>query len=412
MSDRAPQIYRTRDLYCFVAARFISTVAMQVQSVALGWQIYNMTHSTLALGLVGLSQFLPMFLLTLPAGEIIDRFNQRRVYSVAAGCQACCGAIFMALSILMPRTPWPFYLVLVLFGAARGFSGPSGSSLLAFLVPPERLNNSISLSSSFFSIAVISGPAIGGLLYVLGPIAVYSLCILGFLSAAILVSQLGGRGFTPEPHAASRWERVREGVHFVRSRPVMLGAISLDLFAVLLGGATALLPVYAKDVLHVGPIGLGFLRSAPALGAFSMAFTLTHRPICRNVGAKMFAAVSLFGIATIIFGISRWYGLSIAALFVLGSCDMVSVNIRSSLIQLATPDKMRGRVSSVSMLFISASNELGEFESGITAWMIGAVPAVILGGISTLLVVALWLRLFPPLREIKRFGDVAVAAWP
>ena len=408
MSEPSHPLYRDRDLYFFVTSRFIATLAIQVQSVAIGWQIYDMEHTPLALGLVGLCQFLPMFLLTLPAGDITDRFNQRRVYSLAAGLQAMCSVLFLILSIFRPHSTWMYYVVLVLFGSARGFAGPSGSSLLPFLVPPERLSKSMAFSSSFFTAATISGPALGGFLYGLGPAHVYSICILGFVGAAVIVSRLGGRRFVPEPSQASRYERVAEGVRFVRSRPVVLGAISLDLFAVLLGGATALLPVYARDILHVGPLGFGFLRSAPAAGAFSMAFLLTHWPIKNRVGAKMFGAVALFGIATILFGLSTWYPLSLIALFVLGASDMVSVNIRGSLIQLSTPDTMRGRVSAVSMLFIGASNELGEFESGTTAALMGTVPAVVAGGIGTLLVVGLWMRLFPPLKRVNKFTDVSV----
>jgi MFS family permease len=408
MSDHSPSIYHDRDLYFFVSSRFIATLAIQVQSVAIGWQVYDMERTPLALGLVGLCQFLPMFLLTLPAGDITDRFNQRRVYSLAAGLQAVCSALFLALSIFRPHTAWMYFAVLVLFGAARGFAGPSGSSLLPFLVPPERMSRSMAFSSSFFTAATISGPALGGFLYALGPVYVYSICITGFIGAALIVSRLGGRRFTPERTEATRLERVAEGVTFVRSRPVVLGAISLDLFAVLLGGATALLPVYARDILHVGPMGLGFLRSAPAAGAFSMAFALTHWPIRKRVGGKMFAAVAVFGVATIVFGLSSWFPLSLLALFMLGASDMVSVNIRSSLIQLSTPDVMRGRVSSVSMLFIGASNELGEFESGTTAALMGTVPAVVAGGIGTLLVVGLWMKLFPPLYRVNKFTDVAV----
>jgi len=408
MNVSSSSIYRARDLNLFVGSRFLSTVAIQVQSVAIGWQIYDMERTPLALGLVGLCQFLPMFLLTLPAGDITDRFNQRRVYSLAALLQAVCSGLFLLLSIFSPNTAWPFYLVLVLFGAARGFAGPSGSSLLPFLVPPEKLAKSMAFSSSFFTAAVISGPALGGFLYALGPVPVYSLCIAGFVGAALIVARLGGRRFTPETTEASRYERVAEGVRFVRSRPVVFGAISLDLFAVLLGGATALLPIFARDILHVGPVGLGFLRSAPAVGAFATAFFLTYRPIKEKVGAKMFAAVAIFGIATIVFGLSTWFPVSLVALFVLGASDMVSVNIRSSLIQLSTPDTMRGRVSAVSMLFIGASNELGEFESGTTAALLGTVPAVVVGGVGTLLIVGWWMKLFPPLLKVNKFSDVAV----
>ena len=408
MSDPSEPHYRPRDLYFFVTSRFTATVAIQVQSVAIGWQVYEMERTPLSLGLVGLCQFLPMFLLTLPAGDITDRFNQRRVYSLAAMLQASCSALFLLLSIFTPHTAWPFYAVLVLFGAARGFAGPSGGSLLPFLVPPERLTKSMALSSSVFTTAVISGPALGGFLYALGPVPVYSICIAGFVGASMIVARLGGRRFTPEPTDASRYERVAEGVRFVRSRPVIFGAISLDLFAVLLGGATALLPIFARDILHVGPEGLGMLRSAPAIGSFTSAFLLAHRPIQRHVGAKMFVAVAAFGVATIVFGLSTNFYLSLAALFTLGATDMISVFVRSSLIQLSTPDAMRGRVSSVNMLFIGASNELGEFESGIVAALLGTVPAVVIGGLGTLGVVALWTKLFPPLRRVDRFSDVTV----
>ena len=408
VSDIPPTIYRSRDLTLFVTSRFLSTCAMQVQSVAIGWQIYDMVRTPLALGLVGLCQFVPMFLLTLPAGDISDRFNQRRVYGLAGVMQALCSVLFLLLSFFAPHRAVAFYLVLILFGAARGFSGPASQSLLPFLVEQERLPRAISIGSSFFTAAVIAGPALGGFLYVLGPAAVYGLCIVGFSVSALVISRLGGRRFVPDEPPGDGIERVAEGVRFVRNRPVVLGAISLDLFAVLLGGATALLPVYARDILHTGPIGLGILRSAPAAGAFSVAFALTRHQIKGQVGAKMFAAVAVFGLATILFGLSTWFPLSLAALFVLGASDMVSVNVRSSLIQLATPDAMRGRVSAVNMLFVGASNELGEFESGMTAALFGTAPAVVLGGVGTLLVVAVWSKLFPALRRVDRFSDIAV----
>src|ERR1700742_4176621 len=285
MSEIPPAIYRTRDLHFFVTSRFVSTIAVQAQSLAIGWQIYDMERAPLSLGLVGLCQFLPMFLLTLPAGDITDRFNQRRVYSLAACLQGTCSVLFLLLSIFRPHTAWMYYVVLVLFGSARGFAGPSGSSLLPFLVPPERISKSMAFSSSFFTAATISGPALGGFLYALGPVHVYSICIAGFVGAALIVARLGGRRFVPEQTQASRYERVAEGVKFVRSRPVVLGAISLDLFAVLLGGATALLPIYARDILHVDARGLGILRSATAVGAFTMAFILTRWPLKSHVGA-------------------------------------------------------------------------------------------------------------------------------
>ena len=408
MTDiNSPALYRDRDFRFFISSRFLSTVAMQVQSVAIGWQIYDIERTPLSLGLVGLCEFIPMFLLTLPAGEIADRFDQRRVLAFAQALLGICSGLFLLFSLLYPRDALPFYGVLVLFGAARGFSGPSSQSLLAFLVPPERLAKSIALSSSAFTVAVIAGPALGGFLYALGPIATYSISFLGFMSAAALTTTFGGRRFDRSTVAGvSRLERVIEGIRFVCDRPIVLGAISLDLFAVLLGGAVALLPIFARDILHVGPAGLGILRSAPAVGAALTAFTLSRWPIERRSGSRMFAAVAIFGVATIVFGLSHNFYLSLAALFVTGASDMVSVNVRQSLINFATPDPMRGRVGAVSMLFIGASNELGEFESGITASWFGTIPAVILGGIGTLGVVAVWMWLFPPLRTVDRLTDV------
>ena len=410
MTDQATTVYRDRDFYAFVSARFLATAAMQVQSVAIGWQIYAITHSTLALGLVGLCQFAPMFLLTLPAGEISDRFDQRRVLSTTQAMQGLCGALFLLLSLTRPTSIWPYYAILVLFGSARGFYAPAAQSLLPFLVPAEKLPRSLALSSSVFTTAVIAGPALGGFLYAFGPLYTYSVCVAGFLGASALIASLGGRRRRIQMNLTlSRLERVAEGIRFVRHRPVVLGAISLDLFAVLLGGATALLPVYARDILHTGPMGLGVLRSGPAIGAALMAFSLARRPIARGSGIAMFLAVIVFGIATIVFGVSTNFYLSLGALATLGAADMISVFVRSALVQYATPDEMRGRVSAVSMLFVGASNELGEFESGITAAWFGVVPAVVLGGLGTLGVVALWMWLFPPLRSVDRLSDVAAA---
>jgi MFS family permease len=281
--------------------------------------------------------------------------------------------------------------------------------LTPFLVPPEKLPRAIALNSSVFTTAVIAGPALGGFLYAFGPEVTYSLCLVFFVAAAALTSIIGGRrrgkDINPE---MSRMERVAEGIRFVRHRPVILGAISLDLFAVLLGGATALLPVFARDILHTGPWGLGLLRSAPAVGAALVALALAHRPIERHIGVKMFSAVAIFGVATIVFGLSTNFYLSFVALFVLGASDMISVFVRQSLVSFSTPDEMRGRVGAVNMLFIGASNELGEFESGITAALFGTIPAVIIGGLGTLAVVGIWMKLFPPLRTVDSLKEVEV----
>jgi MFS family permease len=408
-SAAAPPIYRDRDLSFFLASRFLSTIAMMVQSVAVGWQVYDIARTPLALGLVGLCEFVPMFLFTLPAGDIVDRFNPRVVFAASLAAEAVCAALLLGLAFVHPSAVWPFYAILALFGAARGFSGPSGQSLLPFLIPPEILPRAIAWSSSTFQVAVIAGPAIGGLLYALGPQAAYALCCVSFLGAGVGIASLGGRRRNADGvNKATALERVAEGIAFVRSRPVVLGAISLDLFAVLLGGATALLPVFARDILHTGPVGLGILRSATAVGAAAMALTLGRKPLSRHAGIRMFSAVALFGVATIVFGLSDNFILTLLALAVLGASDMVSVYIRGALVQFATPDAMRGRVSSVNMLFVGASNELGEFESGMTAAWFGTVPAVILGGIGTLVVVGLWMWLFPPLRNVDRLTDVEV----
>ncbi len=404
--DTSTTLYRHRDFVVFLFGRFFMTTAMMVQSVAIGWQIYAMENTPLALGLVGLCQFLPMFLLTLPAGELSDRFDQRKVLALALILQGICGALFLGFSMVHVKSAFAFYIILVLFGAARGFSAPAGQSLFAFLVPPERLSRSIALNSSVFTTAVIAGPALGGFLYALGPIVTYGICVAGFIGAGLLMLTLGGRRRSGSVLGeAGRLARVAEGVRFVRERPVVFGAISLDLFAVLLGGATALMPVFARDILHVGPIGLGFLRSAPAVGAALMALTLARKPIERNTGAKMFVAVAIFGVATIVFGLSTNFYLSMVALFVLGASDMISVFVRQALITYATPDEMRGRVGAVSMLFVGASNELGEFESGITAALFGTIPAVVFGGLGTLGIVTLWMKLFPPLKTVDRLGD-------
>jgi MFS family permease len=400
-------VYRERDFRLFLSVRVVSTLAVMIQSVAVGWQIYDMERTPLALAWVGLAEFVPMFLLTLPAGAVVDHTDQRKVLSVAFFIQALAAALLLALSLAHVHVAWPFYAVLAVFGIARGFYGPAAQSLLAFLVPQERLPKAIALSASAYQVAVIAGPALGGFIYALGAPLTYGTCLVAFCVSGVAAATYGGRRNKPqEPGQLGPVGRVREGLAFVFSRPIVLGAISLDLFAVLLGGATALLPVFARDILHTGPIGLGALRSAPALGATCVALVLARSPMVRDVGQRMFAAVAVFGVATVIFGLSRNMYLSMGALIILGAADQISVFVRSSLIQLATPDAMRGRVSAVNMLFIGASNELGEFESGVTAALLGTVRAVVLGGIGTLVVVGLWMRLFPALRTVDRLDSV------
>ena len=387
----------------FWTARALSSASFQIASVSIGWQVYALTGSVFDLGLVGLVQFIPMVVLTLPAGHVVDRFDRR---AVVRNCQIVQGLLMLALALVSwsgQVTAPMIFLLAALFGAARTFEGPATSALLPALVPAELFPRAIALASSAFQSASIIGPALGGLLYIAGPHVAYFMVGLFYLLASSLISSLSSNR-VPPPREKLTMQSLLSGFTFIRQQPVVLGAISLDMVAVLLGGATALLPVYAADILHVGSLGLGTLRAAPALGALTTSLVLARYPITNQVGIKMFAAVGLFGLATVIFGLSGNYILSLAALVAMGAADVVSVVIRSSLIQLATPDEMRGRVGSVNSLFIGTSNQLGEFESGVTAALMGAVPAVVAGGIGTIMVALVWSRLFPPLREMRKFA--------
>lgn len=396
--------YRGRDLPLYLAARFLSEAAALALSVAVGWTVYEVSHAPLALGIVGLVQFVPMFLLTLPAGEVCDRISPRPVFAAGLALEGLCAVAFLVQTMSPVPALWPFYAIVLAFGVARAFADPAGQALLPFLVPEERLPSAVAWSSSAWQVAVITGPALGGVAYAFGPAVAYGLCGAAYLSAILSLAALGGRRLAAAESATlkDRMARVIEGVAFVWSQPVVLGAISLDLFAVLLGGATALLPVYARDILHIGPAGLGVLRSAPAAGACLIALIQVCHPPERRAGLQLCAAVTIFGAATLIFAFSTSFALSVAALFILGASDMVSVNIRSSLVQLATPDAMRGRVSAINMLFIGASSELGAFESGVTAALLGTIPAVALGGLGTLAVAAIWMKAFPALMRVDR----------
>lgn len=398
---------RDRAFRKLLVCRFAAATVNQIQSVVVGWQLFTMTHDPLTLGWVGLAQFLPMAALVLPAGDIADRVSRKLLVTVSCLLVALAGVLFLLLTLSGTQSPLGFYGVLVLFGVARAFSGPSFSSLLPQVVGEDRLPKAIALSSSVFQVAIIGGPALGGAVYLAGPAAAYGLCTALSLVAAIAAASIARplSAQTDTTHQ-SAFERFTAGIVYVRTRPIILGAISLDLFAVLLGGATALLPVYAHSILHTGPAGLGALRSAVAIGAFLMGIYLGRVSLNRRAGPVMFVAVAIFGIGTIVFGLSTNFILSFAALATMGAADMISVFVRSTLIQLATPDAMRGRVNAVNMLFIGASNELGEFESGVTAGLFGTVPAVVLGGIGTLVVVGAWMWMFPALRRVDRLEDV------
>jgi len=400
-------VLKYRDYRFFLAARLLITAAVQIQSVAVGIQVYDISHSTFALGFVGLAQFLPMLALILPAGDLADRYNRRIILLVSCFVAAAVAAGFFLLTVLDIQSLGLFYVVLALFGLVRTLSAPASQSLVPLLVPAEHLPRAIAWSSSAFQTATIAGPALGGVLYELGPKVAYGTCFLLQATAVLLFALMRAPLAMRNVRAGgSALGRAIAGIDYVKARPVILGAISLDLFAVLLGGATALLPVYAKDILMVGPTGLGLLRAAPAVGAAITGLLLGQFPLNRNTGFTMFACVGLFGVATIVFGVSHSFALSLAALAVLGASDMISVFVRSTLIQMATPDGMRGRVSAVSMLFVGASNELGEFESGVTATWFGVVPSVVIGGLGTLVVVGVWMWLFPGLRRVDRLSDV------
>jgi MFS family permease len=396
-----------RDFRRFLVAAFLAILATQIQSVAVGWQIYSIARTPLALGYAGLFQFLPMMACTIPAGHLADRFNRRTILVVSNLCSGIASGGFLILALTGTTAIWPFYVVLAMFGAARAFAGPASQSFVPLLVPQDQFPQAVAWASSTSQVAVIAGPAIGGAIYILGPAVDYGVCMILFVTIAIVMMGIRSRSARYEAQPDTTvFGRITAGVAYVWRKPLILGALSLDLFAVLLGGATALLPIYARDILHVGPLGLGVLRSAPALGAAMLGIALGQRALSRQAGRAMFACVAIFGIATIVFGVSQNFLLSIAALFVLGASDMVSVYVRTTLTQLATPDAMRGRVSAVNRLFVGASNELGEFESGVTATWFGTVPAVVIGGVGTLIIVAVWYRLFPSLREVDRLSEV------
>lgn len=386
----------------YQGVRFFTVVAMNMMSVAIGAEVYAETHDPLALGFSGLAQFIPQFLLVLATGAAADRFPRRLVLMV---CHLVIVIVALALSQLASAPVLDVqrvYAVLFLFGCARAFAGPAGQAITPSLVPPELFARAVGWNATTFQVAVALGPALGGALYQpLGPSLLY-LLVAG-LEACVVVQLLFVR---ERPYARKTGgptlERLFAGVRYVRDHRAILGSISLDLFAVLLGGAVALMPIYAEDVLHVGESGLGALRAAPALGALLVALVLGFRPLERRAGRTMLAAVALFGVATIAFGLSSNFFLSLIALFVVGASDMISVVVRSIVVQATTPPEMRGRVSAVNMVFVGASNELGEFESGAMARIFGTVTSVVLGGVGTLLVTAYYWAFFPELRDVDR----------
>jgi MFS family permease len=391
---------RHRPFALFWSARVMSSVAFQMMSVAIGWQIYSITHSAFALGLVGLSQFLPMFMLTLVVGHVADRYDRR---TIAFVCQAIQGVAALTLCIATWRgvpSQGLIYLIAAIAGSARAFESPSMAALLPNLIPRDQLQYATAWSTSANQTAQILGPAMGGLLYGLGALTVYGAVAVAFIGAAVVLSSIKIEQVV-RTRTPLTFESLFSGIAFIRRKPVILGALSLDLFAVLLGGATALLPVFARDILHAGPWALGVLRAAPAVGALAGSIYLAHFPLRQRAGTALFGGVIAFGIATILFGLSRNLYVSLIALAALGASDVISVVVRMSLVQLQTPDDMRGRVGAINSLFIGTSNQLGEFESGMTAGLFGAVPAVLIGGVGTIAVAWLWMRLFPGLRATR-----------
>jgi MFS family permease len=393
--------FRYPNFRYYTAARFLATLSLEMQAIGVAWQIYGLTHRPLDLGLVGLAQFAPAILLFLVAGHTADHVPRKRIIQTCYASFALCSALLLALSLHGFSAVWPIYAVVLGIGTVRAFNGPASSAFLPLLVTEEHFPNAVTWGSSIYQSANILGPVAGGLIYGIAssPLPVYCCAAIAFVIAVLLMTRIELRTATLAPRSVS-FATLLEGFRYIWRSKLILGSISLDLFAVFLGGAVALLPVYAREILNIGPYGLGILRSAPSLGAVLMAITVAHFPLRRRAGLIMLCCVFGFGLLTILFGISRSFALSLVALVLLGACDMISVIVRQTLVQLATPDQMRGRVSAVSGIFVGTSNELGGFESGVTAQWFGTVPAVVLGGVGTILVVLLWSWLFPPLRRV------------
>lgn len=396
-----PSLLAHRPFLLYFVGRGFSRFASQMGTVALGWQVYELTGSAFHLGLIGLAQFLPVALLVFVAGHAADRYDRQKVVQLCQIAQAV-AAVFLAWGSHQGwLTVGGIYAAVALLGVATAFESPATAALLTGVAPAGQIQRATALAAGMFQVAVISGPALGGFAYAVDPAVPYGLMAVfwligGILNGAIRLDR------PPGERPAPRLGDLFAGIRFVRSDKAILGTISLDLFAVLLGGATALLPIYASDILHTGPWGLGILRAAPAVGALAMTVVLARWAITRRVGMRMLVAVVVFGAATLVFALSTVMWLSLAALLVMGAADTVSVVIRTSLVQLRTPDEMRGRVGAVNFLFINASNQLGEFESGMTAALFGTVPAAVLGGAGSILVALLWMRLFPDLRRVER----------
>ncbi|MGD0776443.1 MAG: MFS transporter [Candidatus Solibacter sp.] len=405
-----PLAFRYPNFRYYLTARMLATMASEMQAVAVGWQIYALTHRVLDLGLVGLAQFLPGILLFLVAGQTADRFPRQRILQCCYVAFAGVSALLLGLTLHGLTTVWPVYGALLVNGVVRAFNGPAAQAFLPLVVPEEVFPSAVALGSGVFQGAMVVGPMVGGLVYGFtgSPAPVYAGSVAACLCAMVLMGRVRVQA-VQRPRGIARPGVLLDGLRYLWRAKMTLGAVSLDMFAVLLGGAVALMPVYARDILGVGATGLGILRGSPGTGAVIMATVLAVWPLKRHAGAIMLCCVAGFGALTVVFGLSRNVALSVAALVVLGACDMVSVVVRHTLVQISTPDEMRGRVSAVNMMFIGTSNEVGQFESGVTAAWLGTVPAVVAGGVGTILIVALWTRLFPELRKVNELQPTRLA---
>jgi len=400
--ERSFSIFRYRPVTLLWFARVASALAYQMQAVAVGWQIYDLTSSPFQLGMVGMMMFIPGVLLVLVVGQVADRFNRKRVICIAQAVEAAAIAVLVVATLSGFVNTALILSCVFMLGSGRAFESAIMQALPTAVVPPVVLPRTIAGLSAAYQAATVLGPAVGGLLLVVGTVYVYAVCCaLIVLSSALIV-------MVRMTHAAPRREPVTfeslfAGIHFVRKNPIVLGAMSLDMFAVIFGGATALLPIFARDIFDVGTWGLGVMRAMPAIGALTVSFALSRWPVTKNLGRVMYAGVAMFGVSTVVFGLSTWFPLSLVALFGIGASDMFGVVIRQPLVQLETPDAMRGRVSALNSLFIGTSNQIGEFESGVTAAWLGTVPAVVLGGLGTIVIVLLWIKAFPALYRVHSF---------
>jgi MFS family permease len=395
-------LLQQRDFVLFWFARVASTMGYQMLVLTIGWQIYELTNSPFDLGLVGLIQFVPAVGLTLLIGHAADRYDRRLIVQIAQSIYAVAALLITGALLLGSLNRELLFAAIFLIGSARAFELPTAHSLVPSLVPSSLLSHAVAAWTSANQVAVIAGPALGGLIYALSPVVVGCICLVLFSSSITLVGLIHPKG-APSKREPPTFRSVLAGFDYIRRRRRLLGVVSLDFCVVLLGGAIALLPIFARDILTVGPIGLGLLRSAPAAGALGTSIVLSHYPVERWIGPKMFAVVAIYGVTTVVFGLSTWFPLSLAALAALGASDAISVVIRFSLVQIETPDAMRGRVSAINYLFVGSSNTLGDFRSGVVADWFGAVPSVMVGGIGSLVVAAMWMLLFPDLRRLDRF---------